>query len=191
MFMRYKHKYVLGEDMTQFKMTTKRVLTLCAGLLCAGLATTSHAEEWTELNVVGNEFQLFYKPTSLHTVKKFTGSQYQQAWFKQVIVNDINANDNLTVGDYVLNLWRFDCAGHKTGLVKSLYYRQTGQYLSQTLTPYVFMSATIPDTAGEVMWTQVCNPSAMPVVAPQATAHSEAMPSTTTEVAPGTAVAVE
>lgn len=138
-------------------------------MLVATLATASiqgHSAEWSELDSIGNEFRLFYDPTSLHTIKqRFINRQYQQAWFKQEVVNDLNVSDNLGVGDYVLNLWRFECGQHKLGLVKSLYYKQTGQYISQTSTPYVLLSPLIPDTAGELMWKQVCLSPSQPLTA--------------------------
>lgn len=163
----------------------------------AALATTAvtntQAAEWSELNTVGNEYRLFYDATSLHTVKKsifnkYFNQQYQQAWFKQEVQNDINLTDNLGVGDYVLNLWRFDCTTHKIGLVKSMYYKQTGQFLSQTATPYVLMSNLVPDTAGELMWKQVCLSPSTPLQTPNTTVERG---SENTDAAPGTGVAIE
>lgn len=112
--------------------------------------------QWVYIDIVNNEFKLWYNPNSVHTVQKFTGKQYQQAWFKQEIVNDLQPKDNRSVGDYSLDLWRADCTTRKIGMVKSLFYKRTGIFSNQMSLPYVYMKETVPSTAGEAILNRIC-----------------------------------
>lgn len=144
---------------------------LTLGFSCVTLATASFANtnvqpqmttqqimnaQWVYMDVVNNEFKLWYSPLSVHTVQKFTGKQFQQAWFKQEIVNDLNPQDNVNIGDYSLDLWRADCTTRKVGMVKSLFYKKTGVFVHQTRIPYIYMKETVPSTAGEAILNRIC-----------------------------------
>lgn len=112
--------------------------------------------QWVYMDVVNNEFKLWYNPVSVHTVQKFTGKQFQQAWFKQEIINDLDSLDDINIGDYSLDLWRADCTTRKVGMVKTLFYKKTGVFVNQTIMPYVYMKETVPSTAGEAILNRIC-----------------------------------
>lgn len=128
--------------------------------LMLGIFANNAQANWEYMELMGNEFKLYYNTDSLHTVQTFQGKQYQQAWFKQELVNDLDHYDQLAVGDYVLNLWRFNCLTRQVGLVKSLKYKQNGEFLGQNHRLIVLLSDIIPDTTGAVMWNKVCVVSA-------------------------------
>lgn len=117
---------------------------------------TNNAIQWNYIDVVNNEFKLWYNPTSVHTVQTFFGKQYQQAWFKQEIMNDINPLDDVNVGDYSLDLWRVNCTTLQVGMVKSLSYKKSGVFVGQVRVPIVHMKDIVPSTAGQAIFNRVC-----------------------------------
>lgn len=127
-------------------------------LLCSALTLSqTQAADWQLVDPSsGNEFKLFFDKHSVSTVTTYAGKMYQQAWFKNEILRDINLDDNLAVGDYMLNLWRFDCQSRKLVLNKSVRYQQNGTYIEEINLPITVMRSVIPQTAGELMWNRVC-----------------------------------
>lgn len=127
-------------------------------LLCNLLMLSQvYAKSWTLIDKSsGNEFRLYFDETSIHTVNVLGEKNYQQAWFKNEIINDLNTEDGLAVGDYMLNLWRFDCQAYRLAGVKSIRYNKKGEYIEQINNPVRTMRDVIPSTAGQLMWSRVC-----------------------------------
>lgn len=128
-------------------------------LVCIAVLTTGQANAtWQVIsNVMGNEYRYSYDSATNAEVSTFFGKTYRQAWFKQEIINDLNPNDQLTVGDFMLNLWRFDCAQRKLGLSRSIEFKRDGRYVQDIKNPVVAMASIIPDTSGYLMWQKACS----------------------------------
>lgn len=104
----------------------------------------------------GNEFKLYFDKSSVVPVEFEDGSHFYEAWFKNEILHDVNPDDGLTVGDYMFNLWRFDCQNYQLIGIKSMRYNKQGEFLNTIYNPMRRMRDITPDTAGQLMWSHVC-----------------------------------
>lgn len=130
------------------------LMMLCLAALGAGQV---HSATWQLLDSSsGNEFKLYIDTTNMTTVTTIMNKTYPQAWFKNEVIRDINLEDQLVVGDYMLNLWRFDCTAHTLGLSKSVRYKKDGTFLEEITVPVPIMNKVIPSTAGDLMWSARC-----------------------------------
>lgn len=117
--------------------------------------SVSSNASWRYIDMVNNEFKLSFDLNSVHTVQTFFGKQYKQAWFKREVVNDLNQLDNVSIGEYSLDLWRANCETYQITMVKTLQYTKSGIFVREYRVP-VYLRNVVPATAGQAIFNSIC-----------------------------------
>ncbi|EXB27097.1 hypothetical protein J537_1000 [Acinetobacter baumannii 1437282] len=123
-------------------------------LLLSPLPSITFGSEW--LHLFNTEAEAYYLDLeSLKPVNRFN-KDLSKGWVKIEIIKDIE-KDGMTVGDYGLTLWNFDCDTNKLGLVQAIRYKN-GKSLGTSFNISVpTMRDAIPDTVGEDLLSRACS----------------------------------
>jgi hypothetical protein len=113
------------------------------------------ADGWIYLgSTIDKEYGVYLNYPNIKE-QEYLGKTYVLAWTKWVIVTDLT-RDGLSVGDYRMELDRYDCSEQKTGTVSVTNYKN-GKMLGKTYNAtYINMEYSIPDSIGEQVLKAVC-----------------------------------
>lgn len=119
------------------------------------IVNTTWANEWIFI-AKNAEYELYIAPSTIKTVQRNKiRPKYQQAWFKFYIHNDLT-KDGLSVGDYKLRYFQFDCAQQTLGLVSGIDYFQDGTIAKNEKPQSIDMKPVVPDSVGQGLSDAIC-----------------------------------
>lgn len=123
-------------------------------IICFVSSMLTHADNWIDLTQ-SNEENFYFNLPSVHEVKEYNNT-YVEAWIKAVIYNDLT-KDGLSIGDYTMIRFRFDCNKQMMGLISRTKYKKSGDVFEPSYTPtYIKLDHVIPDSIGSTLIFAAC-----------------------------------